>query len=309
MKRIDIPPPTRLDAKDLRVVVAVAEHGTTARAAKSLHLTQPATSRALLAAERRLGVELFVRTAAGLVPNDKGRELVAGAKRLLVELRDLEHRLRGPAEKPLRLRVVCECYTAYHWLPSALAELRASLPGLELELAIAHTGAPVEALEAGQVDVALLTTATVPRGLEERALFSDEIVFVVGRGHPLAKKPALRAEDLARHKIVSGNTPPDEVRWFLRSVFGKKTPALAYERFPLTEAIVDVCRANLGVGVLSEWISGPHLGRGDLVVKRLAKGPLVRPWRIAYRAEIARAAERLVPALRASAPRRLAEIG
>ncbi|RKH89474.1 LysR family transcriptional regulator [Corallococcus sp. AB045] len=304
----DIAPPSpRLDVRDLRVVLALASAGTTARAAAALHLTQPAVSRALLAAEERLGTRLFDRTPRGLVPTPAGQELIAGATRILVELGDLEHRVRAPVAPSIRLRLVCECYTAYHWLPSALVTLRKSLPGLHLSLSVEHTQDPVPALVAGELDVALLTTSTVPRaGLESRPLFSDEIIFVVAASHPLASRRALTREDLREHTLLTGQTPAAESHWFMTQVFGRERPRLRVERLPLTEAILDVARAGLGVAVLSEWITTPHMGKGDLVVKRLASGPLRRPWRMAWRKEVGDSALRLHAALEPTVPRGLA---
>jgi LysR family transcriptional regulator for metE and metH len=304
VERIEKLPTPRLDVRDLRLVLAIVAAGSTAKAASLLHLTQPAVSRALLAAEDKIGVSLFDRTPRGLTLTAAGERLAAGAQRLLVEWLDLEHRVRAPEPEVTQLRIVCECYTAYHWLPSALLELRQSLPDLDVSLAVEHTGAPVEALEAGHVDVALLTTADVPRGsLQVRSLFSDEVVFLVASSHPLAKKKALTRDDLRAHIMLSGNTPPAEVHWFMTRVFGRSRPRLRIDRLPLTEAILDVARAGLGIAVLSEWMVGPHLAKGDLVAKRMTSGPLLRPWRLAWRRDVGDAATRLLSALGTVSPR------
>jgi LysR family transcriptional regulator for metE and metH len=301
------PPPTpRLDVRDLRVVLALASAGTTAQAASVLHLTQPAVSRALLAAEDKLGTRLFDRTPRGLVPTAAGQRLVTGATRLLVELGDLEHLVRTPVTPPRRIRLVCECYTAYHWLPSTLMRLRKSLPELEVALAVDHTREPVAALEAGELDVALITTSVVPRGrLEERPIFSDEVVFIMSASHPLAARKTLTPADLRENTLLTGQGASAESHWFISTVFGRARPQLHFERLPLTEAILDVTRAGMGIAVLSEWIASPHLDKGDLVAKRLASGPLRRPWRLAWRREVNDAALRLLSALEGIAPRRL----
>ena len=291
--------------RDLQVALALATAGSTSRAAAVLHLTQPAVSRALLALEDKLGTQLFARTSRGLAPTAAGERLLAGARELLVGLNDLERRTCSP-QPACRLRVVCECYTAYHWLPSALAALRNSAPGLEVTIEVEHSRAPVAALEAGEVDVALLTTARLPRGgLLERPLFKDEVVFVIAASHALAAKKTLTRADLREHPLLtSSNTPVPEMQWFSRAVFGRRQPSrLTMQRLPLTEAILDVARAGMGIAILSEWIAGPHLGKGDLLARRLDTGALRRPWRYAYRSEHADAAQRLLAVLQSAAPR------
>jgi LysR family transcriptional regulator for metE and metH len=303
-----IAPGPRLDIRDLQVVLALASAGSTAGAAARMHLTQSAVSRALCLAEEKLGVRLFERSARGLSPTSSGRALIAGASPLLAQLAELEALARGD-EAPVRLRLVCECYTAYRWLPSALANLRRKLPTLEVTLAVEHSGAPVEALRRGDIDVALLTTATVPRGsdVRERPLFTDEVVFLLSSDHPLSRRPHLTAADLCAHPLVTGETPAGEQRWFLRRVFGRRKPKLELVRLPLTEAVVDTVRAGTGIAAMSEWIASGYLGGADLVAKRFAS-PLHRPWRLACRPSSSELAERLVAALAAAAPRLYASI-
>lgn len=289
--------------RDLQVVLALAAAGSTASAAAALHLTQSAVSRALLLVEDKLGVRLFARTARGLTPTRVGERLIEGAGPLLAQLAELEERIASPEAEPTRVRLVCECYTAYRWLPSTLAKLRRTLPSFEVTLAVEHTSDPVAALLAGEIDVALLTTAAVRGGVKERALFSDEIVFLMSAAHPLAARASLRPSDLCEAPLITSQTPPDEARWFLARVFGRARPKLEFVRFPLTEAIVDAARAGMGIAVLSEWMASGYLGSADLVVKRLSSGPLRRPWRIAFRPESSESARRLVAALEGSAPR------
>lgn len=291
--------------RDLRLVLALAEAGATARASELLHLTQPAVSRALASLESRLGVALFERVPRGLTPTVEGRALLAEAPRVLASLVDLERRLRTPPPPPARVRVVCECHTVFHWLPSAVVRLRAALPGIEVALAVEHTHRAAQALRDGLVDVALLTNETVDApDLETRPLFSDEVVFVVGADHPLSRSKSLTRAQLLAHPLLTTQASRSEASWFTQKVFGRASTKARYEVVPLTEAVVDMARAGLGVAILSEWVASPYLARGDLVVRRLARGALRRGWSLAWRSDVREAATRLHAVLTATVPRR-----
>jgi LysR family transcriptional regulator for metE and metH len=294
-----------LEVRDLRIVLALAESGTTARAAAILHLTQPAVSRALLSIEDRLGTRLFERSPRGLSPTPAGQRLLTGAASLLAELGDLEHRVRAKTAAPLRLRLVCECYTAYHWMPSALQGLRASLPGVDLRIAIECTHDPLAALLAGDIDAALVSEAPTPRSrrLVDRPLFADEVVFVLAASHRLAARGTLARADLLGETLLTSRLPTRDMAWFHKPMAAARAAPLSYQVLPLTEAVVDFARAGMGIGVLSEWVAGPHLQRGDLVARRLATGPLRRPWRLVWRKEAEATATRLWQVLQHAAPR------
>ena len=292
-----------LDVGDLNLVLALAETGSTVRASTRLHVTQSAVSRGLTAVEDKLGVALFERKARGLELTAAGRRLTEAAGPLLAQFVELEERARTGAADRAPLRVVCECYTAYSWLPGALSRLGPTF-GTELEAAIDRTHAPIEALLTGDADVALLTTAKVPSRMLEAPLFHDEIVFVVAANHPLAARRAVSAEDLKAYPlIVSSSTPEPERVWFFRQVFGRGTPRLKLLRFPLTEAVIEATRAGMGVAAMSEWVARPYVAGGGLVARSLQGKRLERPWRIAYRREVAAAATRLASALRGAPPR------
>src|SRR4051812_15865945 len=219
-------PRPQLETRDLELVLALAAAGSTAGAAASLHLTQSAVSRALSQAEERIGVQLFERSSRGLSPTPAGERLLAGAASLLGQLHELERATLAPARAPERVRLVCECYTAYRWLPSAIGSLRERWSDLQLEVQSEHTRDPVGALLRGKVDVALLTTSELPKGqgLREQALFADEVVFVIAPQHPLAEQRRITPLQLQREQLITGNTPAAEARWFVRAAFGRRRP-------------------------------------------------------------------------------------
>ena len=129
---------------------------------------------------------------------------------------------------------------------------------------------------------------------------------MVAATHPLARKSTLAPKDLRDFPLIaSSNAARAESRGLFARIFGPVTPKLQIIRLPLTDAIVDMARAGMGIAVLSEWVASGYLAAGDLVVKRLASGPVLRPWRIAYRREVEHAAELLAAALDGAPPRLL----
>src|SRR5437773_109195 len=107
-----------LETRHLRLVAAVAEHGTLTKAGRVLHLTQSGVSRQLLDLETSLGLPLFHRLGKRMVPTPAGERLLVAARRTLPQLTDVEEELRRLAGgRAAILRVSTECYTCYHWLP------------------------------------------------------------------------------------------------------------------------------------------------------------------------------------------------
>ena len=180
--------------------------------------------------------------------------------------------------------------------------LRRSAPQLRLAMPIEHSSRAAEALAAGELDAAMIATRT-PEGTLSCDLFDDEVLFLVGEGHPLASRATLRPKDIAEATLlVPSSTAHDAL--FARAVFGSRIPRkLRVDRVPVTEAIVELARAGLGIGVLSEWLAGAYVGEGSgLRVLRLRKGPIKRTWRLAYHPELASLAPLLVDGIVGARP-------
>jgi LysR family transcriptional regulator for metE and metH len=267
-----------LDARALRLVQAVREAGTVTAAAARLHLTQPAVSQALADLERRLGVALFARDRRRLRPTAAGRRLADAAGELLAELARLEAEVRGRGTRAAGpLRITTECYTCYHWLPAALAELQRSFPDVRLELVPEATREPYAALRGGRVDVAIVATPSRDRRFDLQPLFHDELVAAVAPSHRLAARRYLNPRDLAAEHLLLHVEPKRStvVGDFLKPAGVRPARVSALQ---LTEAVLETARAGFGVAVVARWAAAPMLRAGSLRAVPLGRRGLVRQW-------------------------------
>lgn len=185
----------------LDVVLAEAN---VARAAKRLHLSPSAMSRALARLRTTLGDPLLVMAGRVLVPTPRALELRARAAQLV---QDVEAVLR-PGEA-LDLRRLVRTFTLRSsegfvetFGPALLARVRAEAPGVRLRL-LPKVDKDSAALRTGVVDLETgVVEASTGAELRSRALFPDRFVGVVSRGHALARGRVTLARYLAAEHVA-----------------------------------------------------------------------------------------------------------
>ncbi|HET6506880.1 MAG TPA: LysR family transcriptional regulator [Baekduia sp.] len=190
-----------LDARKLRVLRAVAEHGSFAAAAAELRYTPSAISQQIAALEREAGAVLVERgprgtrlTQAGAVLDRHAALVLGQLAAARAELEDLQ-RVRGGS---VRVAAFESAWTAL--VPAAMSRYRAEHPGVELHLAEEDPVAAVAAVRAGTCDVAVVFEPnalgdTDLAGLDRTVVAHDPLWAVLPAGHPLAGEEAI---DLAR---------------------------------------------------------------------------------------------------------------
>ena len=146
-----------LDVTRLRVLAAVARHGSVTAAAKALNYAQPSVSHHLARLEAETGTQLVERAGRGVRLTDAGRLLAGRAEEILGRLDAAEHELAAHiGQREERIRVAGFPSALATVVPAAAARLRADRPGAELQLAEAEPQGAVRMLRAGRVDVALV---------------------------------------------------------------------------------------------------------------------------------------------------------
>ena len=146
-----------LDVTRLRVLAAVARHGSVTAAAKSLNYAQPSVSHHLARLEAETGTRLVERSGRGVKLTEAGRLLAGRAEEILGRLDAAEQALAAPVgQREERIRVAGFPSVLATVVPAAAARLRAEYPGVELLLAEAEPQGALRMLRTGRVDVALV---------------------------------------------------------------------------------------------------------------------------------------------------------
>jgi LysR family transcriptional regulator of gallate degradation len=187
----------------LQIFVALAEQHHMPSVADSIGVTQPAVSMAIRHFEESIGVELFDRTARGMLPTPAGAILALRVKRVLAELRNAIAEIgamRGISRGLVTVGALPLGRT--RWLPTAIARLVESHPGLRVATVEGSFELLAAGLRAGDLDFILgaLRPPDFATDLAGEELLDDELAVVVRARHPWVKRKRIALQDLVDAK-------------------------------------------------------------------------------------------------------------
>jgi len=181
-----------LDTTRLRVLDAVARHGSVTRAAEELHYSQPSVSHHLARLEAETGAQLLQRVGRGIRLTEAGQLLAARAAEIVGRLDAADAELAALVGLDAgRVRLAGFSSVIGSLVPRAMSLLARRHPGLQVTLTDAHPDEALDQLRAGAVDVALVfrydDTEPEPDGVRLQHLLDDPIYLLsTRRGNTLA---------------------------------------------------------------------------------------------------------------------------
>jgi LysR family transcriptional regulator for metE and metH len=162
-------------------------------------------------------------------------------------------------------------------LPPVLQEFTARCPGVDVRIDLDATSRPLPVLLAGKLDLALMLSPARDRRLAATPLFRDELVVVVPAQHPFASQPYVRPAQLADESMFA-YSPREDSYVFQRLLTPAGIVPRRLQQVQLTEAILELVRAGMGVSVLARWAVQPYLDRRSLTGVRLTQRGFYRNW-------------------------------
>jgi len=195
---------SRLHARQLRLLIAVAEHGSLLAAADRVGLTQPGASKALKELETTLNAALFMRTNRGLVPTQAGQCAVRFARLIQSDIGRLQQELGAIASGAGGRIAVGTIMGAVPLLTRALTRLMERQPDLSVELVEDTSESLLALIDQGRLDAAICRLSVSPRPhLYDAVVVKEESLAVIAhQSHPAAGLPSITLQDLSANRWV-----------------------------------------------------------------------------------------------------------
>lgn len=196
---------TRLKLKQLRMLVAISEHGSILHAAEELNISQPAATKLLKDLETDFAVRLFDRTNRGVIATEFGEALVRHGKLILAqishaaqELDDLNDGLGG------RVVVGTLLTASARLLPKTIEHVHRSRPNVSIVVRDGTNDFLMPLLHTGDLDMVVgrLPEYRHREDLVQELLYNEQLVIVCRKDHPLAQVKKVELGELANQNWI-----------------------------------------------------------------------------------------------------------
>jgi DNA-binding transcriptional LysR family regulator len=260
-----------MEVRQLEIFRTLASELNFTRTAERVNTVQSNVTAQIKALEEELGTRLFDRLAKSVVLTDAGRQFLPYAERALCTMDEGLRVVRAGAEPSGVLRIGAPESILTYRLPEILKRFQKKYPRVEVQFRPYLDKSMTAELEKGWLDLAIrmLDVGEIDHAhLKSVRLGAVRILMLSEPGHPLAKKKAVRPEDLTGQSVLlteygcSYRAKLDQVL-----AAANVKPASSTE-FSSVEAIKQCMMAGMGVGVLPEIVVARELKAGQLIALR-----------------------------------------
>ncbi|MEQ8859541.1 MAG: DNA-binding transcriptional regulator OxyR [Pseudomonadales bacterium] len=192
-----------MNLRDLKYLVAVAEHRHFGRAAESCFVSQPTLSTQIKKLEEELGVTLIERSNRQVMLTPVGERIVRQAQRVLREVNQMVHiaeEHKDPFGGDFRLGIIPT--VAPYLLPKILGPIKKAFPKLRIQLTEAQTAVLLRMVREGDLDAVILALPADEDNLQQVKLYSEPFFFAASRSHPKAAQRSVRLSDLDDEQVL-----------------------------------------------------------------------------------------------------------
>lgn len=296
---------SRITLRQLEIFLAAVENRSFAAAAETLSLSAPAVSMQMSKLGEELGAVLFEKDGRSIQPTEIANALVPYARQMTSTLTDaveMVKSMQGELDNRVRVAMVS---TARNFGPQLFQEFQKHHPRIDLQITIANRRGVIEALETGQIDLALM--GRPPRRIEVTAhqFARHPYVLISHPDHPLARFRRIRRADLVAHRFLV-REPGSGTRMVHEHYFQSDGLSLPQSQEMDSNAnIKQAVMANMGLAFISAHTIALEYEAGKLSILDAEGMPELRDWFVLYPKEavLGAAARQFRDFIKAKGPR------
>lgn len=268
-----------MEVRHLRLVKEVADKGSLTKAMDTLFLSQSALSHQLKELENQLGTQLFHRINKKLILTGAGKIVLDSAEKILKDIEKTELSVKKYVSGDTgNIRLTTQCYTCYHWLPSLMIDFNKEFPKVEIEIFPDDIMDTEKQLLDGKIDLAIVSEKRDYPNLKYHELFIDEQVALIPSDHPWAKKKYVTAKDFENETVMIHSYPLESVTLFSQILLPENVQPKKIMQIQVTEAVIEMVKAQLGIKVMANWMIEPYLKDKRLATVPITKKGFYRTW-------------------------------
>ncbi len=178
-----------MELRQLRYFVAIVDHGSLSRAARALHVAQPALTQQLRQLEDELKAQLLHRSAQGVLSTDAGKTFYEHAQAILKQVEDARYAVAQSADAPSGTVAlgIPQSVSGALALPLLIA-VRAAYPDISLQLTEELSGNLIEQLKSGRINLAVLFDDGQLSGFASTPMVEEQLMFITRTGSAFAPR-------------------------------------------------------------------------------------------------------------------------
>lgn len=192
-----------MNIRDLKYLVALADHNHFGKAASASFVSQPALSMQIMKLEKSLGIKLLERTNKSVLLTDHGAVIVERAREILKqvdEIREIAKAAQDPYAGELKIGIIPTL--APYLLPLIIPKLSKIYPKLSIYLVEGQTAILIDQLKQGKLHAAFLAHPFMEKGFSSSLLFQEQFLLAASVAHPFAKLKSIKQKDLDNQQLL-----------------------------------------------------------------------------------------------------------
>lgn len=276
-----------MDLRQIQYFVALYEEESITRAARRLHVVQPAVSMQIRRIELEYGVALFERTSAGVFPNDAAHAIYPACIEIIGRVEAVRSTLRdGSGKLAGTLSVGVPPSIAHGLLGELLLAFRREHHGVQLAVHEGYSAHLVDWLLQGDLDFAILSEYEEDKRLRNQPIAAEDLVALTSRRTAFAGDTITGRELLAMRLIVP--SPRNLVRILVQAEFDRVgldvVPAMEVDSLATVFSAlrepgwVSILPASaLGAGIAEQGLRSLRLVEPTIRRTLVATFPALRP--------------------------------